>query len=105
MPKTSQAAAANGRDRSSSRAVAGAQKATGGCSPGEAGAVPARTAELPLRGRSRRSASQRHRIVSDNWMVQHCWPAEVPVTAAEVEVVETYLGAVLDELLAAGRGR
>lgn len=105
MPKTTQAVAVDCHDRPGSSAVAGAQKATGGCPPDEAGAVPARTAELPLRGRSRRSASQRRRIVGDNWMVQHCWPAEVPITAAEVEVVETYLGAVLDELLAAGRGR
>lgn len=27
------------------------------------------------------------------------WPAMVPVTAREIDVLETYLGALLDELL------
>ncbi|KTQ88027.1 hypothetical protein NS226_17420 [Aureimonas ureilytica] len=31
--------------------------------------------------------------------VTDTWPAAVPVTAREVEVVETYLGALLDEIL------
>ena len=101
MPKTTQAAAARRHGRSSSRAVAGTQIGTGCRKPGEARAVLTQAAELPLRGRSRRSASQRRRIVGDNWMVHHCWPAKVPVTPAEIEVVETYLGDLLDELLAA----
>lgn len=105
MPKSSQAVVTSGRGRSNIRAVAGAQIATGGRRPGEARAVPTQAAELPLRGRSLRSAAQRRRVVSDNWTVHDCWPAEVPVTPAEVEVVETYLGAVLDELLAASRGK
>lgn len=103
MPKTktTQAVAVDRHDRSSSRAVAGAQKATDGRRPRDVRAVPAQAAALPQRGRSRRSASQRHRIVGENWTVHHGWPAEVPVTPAEIEVVETYLGGLLDELLAA----
>lgn len=31
--------------------------------------------------------------------VTDTWPAAVPVTAREVEVIETHLGALLDELL------
>lgn len=105
MLKTTRVGAASNRDRSSSRAVAGAQRATGRRRPGDDRSIPARAAALPLRGRSRRSASQRRRVLGENWTVHHGWPAEVPVTPAEVEVVETYLGGLLDELLAASRGK
>ncbi len=101
MLKTTRVGAPSSRDRSSSRAVAGAQKATEGRKPGDVCTVPPQAAALPLRGRSRRSASQRRRIVGETWTVHHCWPAEVPVTPAEIEVVETYLGGLLDELLTA----
>ncbi|SFU21365.1 hypothetical protein SAMN05216236_1613 [Sedimentitalea nanhaiensis] len=41
--------------------------------------------------RERRSAPQRIRITDD-------WPEIVPITEAEVRIVEAYFGDVLDEL-------
>ena len=38
-----------------------------------------------------------------DWRVVDDWPAGVPVTRDEIDVLETYLGALLDEILGGAR--
>lgn len=42
--------------------------------------------------------------VETSWLVEDDWPEIVPVTQAEVEVIERFLGDLLDELLGGARG-
>jgi hypothetical protein len=35
----------------------------------------------------------------NNWVVVDNWPVIVPVTRAEIDALETYLGALIDEIL------
>lgn len=48
----------------------------------------------PTTGAQRDSARQ----FADTFIVQDNWPALIPVTAAEIAVIETYFPTLLDEL-------
>lgn len=45
----------------------------------------------------------RARAAEVGWHLETDWPEEVPVTRAEVEIVERFLADLLDELLGGGR--
>jgi len=84
------------------RAVAGATKRGDTNSPNGPEAVSADTASRKLWGRARRSAVRRAaHVPAPLPPVVDDWPASVPVTSREVDVVETYLGSMLQELLSA----
>lgn len=60
-------------------------------------------AHIPLLGaearRERGAALARKKLEADQPVVTDNWPEAVPVTHREIEVIETYLGAMLDTLL------
>jgi hypothetical protein len=57
---------------------------------------PAETRSSARRKNGRTSHLNRDRV----WVVSDELPPEMPILPAEIEVIETYLGALLDELLA-----
>lgn len=61
-----------------------------------AGPLPPPDAGHHRKGRSRSEEGA--------WRLETDWPEEVPVTTAEVEVVERFLGDLLDELLGGAHG-
>lgn len=58
--------------------------------------VPLRAAEVR---RERGAALARTKREADRPVVTDNWPTTVPVTHREIDVIETYLGAMLDALL------
>lgn len=58
--------------------------------------VPLRAAEVR---RERGAALARTKREADRPVTSDNWPATVPVTHREIDVIETYLGTMLDALL------
>lgn len=59
-----------------------------------------RTRASPLPGPTTgRHSKERARAGEVGWRLETDWPEEVPVSRAEVEVAERFLGDLLDELL------
>ncbi len=60
---------------------------------------------VAARARRRRTAAWTAKITSgrdqagESWLVVDDWPEQVPVSRAEVEILETLLGPRLDEIL------
>lgn len=89
-------------DHRKTRAVAGATKRGETNSPNGPEAVSADAATGKLWGRARRSAvRQAAHAPAPLPPVVDDWPVSVPVTSREADVVETYLGSMLQELLSA----
>lgn len=61
-----------------------------------------RTGLLPLPAAGH-DGKGRARAEEAAWRLETDWPEEVPVSRAEVEVVERFLGDLLDELLGGNR--
>jgi hypothetical protein len=98
------AAGARRRGASNFRAVAGAAyiRAAKSASAQSVAASPARS-EKRLWGRARRSAAQfASRRDEPCWHVVDDLSDTMPVIAAELDTIETYLGHLLDELLGSG---
>lgn len=54
---------------------------------------------------ARRNGGRTRRLDRDRvWVVSEGLPSKMPVLTAEIEVIETYFGALLDELLAGHAG-
>jgi len=92
---------ARSRGTSKSRAAAGARKIGIAECRSAATSVPSpQPGARRLWGRARRSAAQRARRGSERpWNVIDNLPDQVPVTQAELDVIETYLGDLLDKFL------
>ena len=57
------------------------------------------------RSSARRNGGRTRRLDRDRvWVVSDELPSKIPVLSAEIEVIETYFGALLDELLADHKG-
>ncbi|BEV46093.1 hypothetical protein CRBSH125_22760 [Afipia carboxidovorans] len=57
------------------------------------------------RSSARRNRGRMRRLDRDRvWVVSDELPSKIPVLPAEIEVIETYFGALLDELLADHKG-
>ncbi|MBN9289744.1 MAG: hypothetical protein J0H36_01165 [Hyphomicrobium denitrificans] len=57
------------------------------------------------RSSARRNSGRTRRLDRDRvWVVSDELPSKIPVLPAEIEVIETYFGALLDELLAGHTG-
>lgn len=86
-----------------SRAVAGAQDRLSARGGPEASGVRQSSAASQERhwGQARRAGQQRRRQrESQRWSITFDAPYPLPVTSAELDVIETWLGELLDELLA-----
>jgi hypothetical protein len=101
MSEKAPAAGARRRGTSKSRAVAGAAHIRAATSASVSSvAEPPAHGEERLWGRARRSAAQRARRCNEPcWHVVDDLQDPLPVTAAELDTIETYLGQLLDDLL------
>lgn len=43
-------------------------------------------------------------LAKDEWRVVDDWPDTIPVTSAEIEVLENFLGRLLDEIIGGNHG-
>lgn len=60
---------------------------------------------VEVRSSTRRTNGLIRRLERDRvWVVSEGLPSKMPVLPAEIEVIETYFGALLDELLAGHTG-
>lgn len=94
------------RGKSKSRAVAGASeiRIAEEASANSTNVTAPSARQERLWGRARRSAAQHARCRNEHqWTVTDDLPEPLPVTAAELDVIETYLGDLLNDLLSCRR--